>query len=199
MPPAPSCISVVFSRSSSNSSFSPPQFTGLYCVGWVHSAHGIRGEIFVRLNAGVADWADDVETLSLLAKGAKDVVAFKIQKISAHKDGLIVRLEGVVDRNRAEEIAKSLVYIDEDLLESEEGEAIYLKQILGFKLLDPAGLILGEITGFATNGMQDLLRVKTPDGKEALVPLVAAFLQHIDFDKQQVTMDLPPGLFNLED
>lgn len=187
------------SRSSSSSSFSPPPFPGLYCVGWVQSAHGIRGELFVRLNADVADWADDVEAFALLAKGGTDIESFDIQKVTPHKNGLIVKLKGVSDRNRAEEIAKSLVYIDEGLLQSEPGEPVFLKQILGFELIDVAGQVLGKIVGFATNGQQDLLRVQPPNGKEALVPLIDEFLENIDFDKQQVTMDLPPGLFNLED
>lgn len=199
MRPARNCISAVSSRSSSNSSYSPPQFPGLYCVGWVQSAHGIRGELFVRLNAGQADWLDDVETLSLFKKGDEQPASFEIKKISEHKDGLIVGLEGLTDRNRAEELAKCSVYIDEALLESEEGEPIFLKQILGFSLVDMNGAVLGVIRGFASNGQQDLLRVYPDSGGEALIPFIDEFIKHIDFDKQQVTMDLPPGLFNLED
>lgn len=198
MPLAQSCISAVSSRSSSNSSYSPPHFPGLYCVGWVQSAHGIRGELFVRLKAGQADWLEDIKNLSLLKPGQTQPESFEIEKISAHKDGLIVGLKDWRDRNRAEEWRKSSVYIAEDLLQAEEGETIYLKQILGFTVLDLEGKNLGVIRDFASSGFQDLLKVYPSDGGEVLIPFVDAFIKHIDFDKQELTMDLPPGLFDLE-
>lgn len=116
-----------------------------------------------------------------------------------HKDGMIVTLEGVKDRNRAEELAKSSVYIDRELLQAEEGDRVFLDQLLGFKVMLKDGPEVGVIQGFATNGPQDLLRVVNAGGAEALIPLVDAFLVDIDFDKQQVTMDLPPGLVDLEE
>lgn len=165
----------------------------------MQSAHGIRGELFIRLNAGRADWLDNAETLSLLPKNSKELIPLTIVKLKAHKDGLIGSFKEIGDRNRAEELAKSSVYIPQSLLESEPGEPVYLDQISGFEVVDPSGTVLGRIEGFATNGPQDLLQLRTPEGREALVPLIDEFLVHIDFDKQQVTMDLPPGLINLEE
>lgn len=94
---------------------------------------------------------------------------------------------------------KSGVYIPESLIVAEEGEGIFLKQILNFKVIAPDEKQLGEIVGFATNGAQDLLRLKTAAGEEALIPFVDAFIVNIDFDKQTVKMDLPQGLLNLEE
>lgn len=199
MPHRRSYTNAVSSKSSSNSSFSPANFPGFHCVGWVQSAHGLRGELFVRLYAGVADWQNDAENLSLLLKNESSLKSFSIHKMSAHKDGFIVKFNEVRDRNHADALAKSGVYVSEDLLQSDEGEPVFLKQIDGFEVLDKEGALLGKITGFGSNGPQDLLKVQTPAMKEALVPLVDAFLVHIDFDKQTVTMDLPPGLLNLED
>jgi 16S rRNA processing protein RimM len=184
---------------SSGSKFTPQKFEGYHCVGWVSMAHGIRGEAFVRLYAGRSDWHSQAKSLSLLMKGTDVLKVLSVQKITPHKDGLIVKFAEVRDRNQAEAIAKSGVYITEDLLQSPEGEPVFLKQIEGFEIVDKQGVLLGKISGFGSNGPQDLLKVDTPEGKEALVPLVDAFLVHIDFDKQRVTMDLPPGLFSLEE
>ncbi len=151
----------------------------------------------MRLYAGTSDWHEDAESLSLLLGG--DLKEFSIQKATPHKDGLIVKFKDVRDRNQAETLAKAGVYVADSLLVADEGEPVFLKQLLGFDVIDPTGAALGQIEGFASNGPQDLLKVITVEGKEGLIPLVDAFLVHIDFDKQQVTMDLPPGLFNLED
>ena len=187
------------SRSSSNS-YSPPVFPGLFNIGWIKSAHGIRGELFLRTHAGRADWSEDTNEIAILPNGKSAVEKFEILEMNPHKDGWILKLKGVRDRNHAEALAKSAVYIDETLLEEDrEGEQIYLKQIQEFEVIDPKGVKLGVIRSFSTNGLQDLLVIETVDGREGLIPLVDAFLVHIDFDKKQVTMDLPPGLLGDEE
>lgn len=169
-------------------------------VGWVQSAHGIRGEIFVRLSAGSADWLDDLEQLYLLASEglnkptANALTEHQVTYARPHKDGLIVKLADVVDRNRSEELRKSLVYIDSELLVAEAGEQIYLKEILGFDVSD-RGTVVGKITGFSSNGMQDILQVaRTESGDEVLIPFVDDFIVEIDFEKKLVNMSLPEGL-----
>ncbi|MGE0527096.1 MAG: ribosome maturation factor RimM [Bdellovibrionales bacterium] len=195
----------MFSRSSNKS---PPSFPGYYCVGWVKSAHGIRGEIFIQLYAGTADWLPGARGLELLCSPASDLRHFELVSASAHKDGLIAQLKSVDSRNASEALRRSLVYVVETLLASPPEEGIFLRQIEGFELLDSQGQVLGVIIGFASNGPQDLLRIRRdqkgrddkPDkASESLVPLVDAFLMNIDFDKKQVTMDLPPGLLSVED
>lgn len=182
-----------------STNYKSPQFEGFHSVGWIQSAHGIRGELFLRLFAGKADWCDEVESLALLKKGETKLHFFKIRRAKAHKDGLIVQLEGLPDRTEAETWVKASAYVSNEILIADPGESVYLKQIEGFEIVDPQGLKLGIISGFASNGPQDLLEVRLVQGQLALVPLVDAFLIHIDFDKRQVSMDLPPGLLNIEE
>lgn len=177
----------MFSRSSNK------EFPGRHKVGWVQSAHGIRGEIFVRLSAGSADWLDELEVFYLLTPEASELTKHSVSYARPHKDGLIVKLDDVKDRNRSEELRKSSVYIDSELLTAEEGEQIYLSQILGFEVVD-RGTPVGKISGFATNGEQDLLEVGS-----ALIPFVDDFIVEIDFEKRIVNMTLPDGLLSIED
>jgi 16S rRNA processing protein RimM len=163
----------------------------------VKSAHGIRGEIYIQLNAGQADWLEDLNKLWLCPAGSTELRAWDVQMCRPHKEGLIVRLAGVPDRNAAEELRKQSIYIEESLLVAEPNDGFYLKQILGFTVVESSGAVVGEIVGFGSNGPQDLLRVRRDGSTEALIPLVEAFLRDIDFDKRVVTMDLPQGLFDL--
>lgn len=194
---APSCISVVFSRSSNK--FTPQKFSGYHCVGWVKQAHGIRGEIFVQLYAGQADWLSRLNIVSLLLPGQSALKTWDVEQFRPHKEGLILKLKGVNDRNLSETMRKSGCYIPEEWLVASEGEGFFLAQILNFDVIAPDGARLGKIVGFGSNGPQDLLRLQRENGVEALVPFVEAFIQHIDFDKHQVKMDLPPGLLDLEE
>lgn len=185
---------------SSRSSSSYPEFKSFHRVGFVAGAHGIRGEVFVRLFAGAADWRTDSGVLHLLPDGATALSKTDVRALKLHKDGFIVTLAGVPDRNAAERLKGAQVYIDEALLESEPGEAIFLREVLGFTLIDLDDAPLGEVVDFATNGQQDLLVVRRADsGKRALVPFVEAFVVDINVDARTVRVDLPEGLLTLGD
>jgi 16S rRNA processing protein RimM len=166
-------------------------------VGWVKQAHGIRGELFVQLYAGKADWLSDLNSVSLLAPGDSTLKTWDVEVCRPHKEGLILKVKGVSDRNTSETMRKSGVYIPQEMLVADEG--LFLGQILNFKVVDLHGVVLGEIIGFASNGVQDLLRLKRENGVEALIPFVDAFVANIDFDNHQVKMDLPQGLLDLEE
>lgn len=201
MRPAPNSTNAVSSRSSNRQ---PPELAGFHWVGWVRSPHGLKGEVYIQLKTKVADWLDSVEAFTLWNDGKTQLL--EIDRITPFKDGLRVKFLTIDDRNQSEALHKWQVYIEDDLLVSEPGESVYLKQILDFEIVDPSGLHIGTIVGFATNGVQDLLRVMVPiegqessknsprSGHEALVPFVDAFIVRLDLEKKQVVMDLPPGL-----
>lgn len=131
----------------------------------------------------------------LLLPDATELKEFEVEKSKPHKDGLIVKLKGVPSRNEAETLRKSAVFVSEEVLVSEPGEPIFLGEIEGFTLVSKDDAVLGKITGFSSNGPQDLLKVETPKG-ERLVPFIDEFIVDIDFDKECVRMDLPPGLLD---
>lgn len=149
----------------------------------------------MQLFAKAADWS--VEALHLERDNA--LKTFKIQRSKPFKAGLIVKLDGISDRNQAEAWEKAQVYIPESALEAKPGETIFLKQIQGFDVADSEDRFLGRIIGFGSNGPQDLLEVERLNGKTALIPFVDDYIVRIDFDKKRLTLDVPKGLLDVED
>ncbi len=166
-------------------------------VGWVKDAHSLKGEVYVQLHARTADWLDSTNELHLQLNEGDAIQAYVIERAKPFKEGLIVKFEGVTDRTAAEGLRKAKVFVDEELLVAAPGDAVYLNQLLDFSV-DDKGHAVGQIVGFMSNGPQDLLRIARPGASEALVPLVDAYILSIDFDKKQISMDLPPGLLNID-
>lgn len=166
-------------------------------VGWVKDAHGLRGEVYIQLEAKSADWLDSAGELFLQKADGEALDRMVIERAKPFKEGLIVKFEGVVDRNASELLRKARVFLDEDLLVAEPGDRVFLNQLLDFELFDRTESV-GRVVGFMTNGAQDLLRIERPGRKEALIPLVDAYILSIDFDKQTLAMDLPPGLLSVD-
>jgi 16S rRNA processing protein RimM len=164
-------------------------------IGKIAKAQGIKGEVFVYLLAKEAAWLDGLETMFLCLK---DWAAYKVERARFHKQGLIVKLEGIDTRNQAEELKNVEVGIDPELLVSAEGESIYLEEVLGFKVIDKSLGDIGVIEEFSSNGAQDLL-VISKDKKRWEVPFVDEFIVDIDWDKKSINLDLPEGLLSDED
>ena len=166
-------------------------------IGKVREAHGLKGDLYVLIFSGDVSWVKKVKTFALKNKGG-EVDTYEIERIKPFKKGVIVKGLGITDRTLAEGLEHSEFMIDGELLVSKPGETIFLNEILNFKLKDVEQVVLGDIVGFSSNGVQDLLVVQTKADKKVEVPFVDAFIKKIDFKHQAVVMDLPEGLFDLE-
>lgn len=174
-------------------------------VGKVKDAHGIRGDLYVLIFSGDVSWAKQMRQFQLNWKkqvpqsdgtNRSELMqeTFAVKKFRPFKQGLILTVDEVKDRNHAELLKGAEFYIDEKLLVSEPGETIFLSEILNYKIKDVEAKELGTIVGFSSNGVQDLLEVKKIDEKIVLIPFVDAFIKKMDFKNQSIMMDLPPGL-----
>lgn len=169
--------------------------TDWYKVGWVKSAHGIKGELYIQLLSKKADWLEDLESFQLKPlPGKGESRVFKFKKAKPHKVGLIVLPEGFSNRNQSEEWKGADFLIDKAILQTEEGEKPYLVEFEGFQVEDARTGVVGTVKGFMDNGAQDLLVVESPEGKEIMIPFVDAFVVETDKQARLLKMDLPEGL-----
>lgn len=162
-------------------------------VGKVKDAHGIRGELFIVLFAGEAEWLDQLEVIRLVPEAGGAVREFEVKSVRLHKNGLIAKTEELRDRNAAEALKGLMLEIPESFLVSSPGESIYLREIENFKVIVKDRGEVGTITAFSSNGAQDLLVVATPEGPFD-IPFVEAFVEEIDYKAREVRMNLPEGL-----
>ena len=164
-------------------------------VGCARGPHGIRGEVFLISFVNNTDWLSNLKCVTLSNKSAQQI-ELKIESIRRHKNGFILKTPDVVDRNQAETYKGYEWLAPFEYFTSKPGENIYLGEIEGFKVIEEQMGEVGEITGFTSNGAQDILLVLSPKGVEFQIPLVGPFISEIDFEQGQIIMKLPPGLVN---
>ncbi len=167
-------------------------------IGKVHSPQGIRGELFVSIFSGEAAWYEQWDTLYLSTDSEESpTLEMKIKRSREHQKqgrwGFAVTTEEVKDRSRAEDMKGYKVYIPESFLISEEGEELYLREVLGFRVVDKTRGDVGEVIGFSGNSMQDILVIEGEQGHFE-VPFVEPILIETDKDKRLLQMDIPLGL-----
>jgi 16S rRNA processing protein RimM len=112
-----------------------------------------------------------------------------------HSSRLLVRLAEIPDRNAAEAARGILLHatIPADAVPDDPDE-FYDHQLIGLAAYDVSGAALGEVTGLVHGGAQDLLTVRTPDGRDALVPFVKALVPEVDLAARRVVIADRPGL-----
>lgn len=162
-------------------------------VGKIKDAFHLRGELYVLIFSGEWEWIEDLKQCQVGGK------TYQVKKLRAHKDGLVVSLEQVTDRTMAEALKGKSFCIPAESLISDEGETIYLSEILGFQVVDENSDFTGYIESFSTNGEQDLLVIKIEgQSKPIEVPFVDDFIVKIIFEDKKVIMDLPEGIWEVE-
>jgi len=168
-------------------------------VGRVVKAHGITGEVVVDVRT------DDPElrfapgaTLHVRKTGApqRDYV---VETARPHGARLLVRLAGVGDRDGADALRGSVFVVDSaDLPPITEADTYYDHQLEGLLVRAGAGEEIGTVTEVLHTAAGELLAIKRTDGRELLVPFVAAFVPSVSLAEQTLVIDPPDGLLDLE-
>ena len=90
----------------------------------------------------------------------------------------------------------SLYISTDDLVEREEGE-YYYHELIGSRVETVDGRDVGVVATLIRSGTQDLLVVNGGDRGEILIPVVPAIVVEVDIAKEQVVIDPPEGLLDL--
>ena len=111
-----------------------------------------------------------------------------------------VKFQEIKDRTGSEAVGKPILSVPESLFQSPKGERLYLRELLNFKVLDGrTDRLVGLVVGLSSNGPQDLLEVETESGSRILIPLVEQYSPKFDFEGQQLTLNLPEGLIEVNE
>ncbi len=115
-----------------------------------------------------------------------------------HQGRLLVRFEEIPDRTAAE-TARGLLLVhavagDE---RPDDPEEFYDHQLVGAQVLTTDGAVAGELTGIVHGAAQDLLVVRTTDGREAMVPFVRALVPTVDAAGGRIVVADRPGLLSV--
>ena len=163
--------------------------SGRIRVARIGAAHGGRGEVklwpFTQDPMAVADYGP-LET----EDGAR---RFEIETLRAAKDHLVARLKGIGDRDAAETLRNTDLFVSRDKLPPiDEDDTYYHADLVGMAAVSPDGVPLGNVTAIHNFGAGDLIEIATTAGGEPLLlPFTETTVPNIDMALRQVTVVLP--------
>ena len=169
---------------------------GRLCVGRVVGAHGLRGQLRLRIDGDAEAWLVRGVTVVLAAAGAEAGRVFEVKAAApGRRHEWRVTLAGVEDRDGSEALRGREVFIEVSALPALEDGAFYGYQIVGCQLEDEAGNAVGRVTGVWETGA-DVLVIEGEDGREHLVP--AALLRDVDPAAGRAVAEIPAGLLETD-
>lgn len=162
----------------------------------IGAAHGIKGELRVKTFTG--------DPLALADYGplyAKDGRTFEIAAIRPANEVVVVRFKGVNDRNAAEALTNTELFVDRSALpdDGDEGE-FYHTDLVGLAVRDENGEPVGKVFAVQNFGGGDILEIQYQGRKGVLIPFTQAAVPVVDIAGGFVAIDtVAAGLVEDED
>ncbi len=160
-----------------------------FTIGKVTGVHGLNGIL------KVASFAESVDTFrkgrSLLVKSeGEEGRLYLILHASPHKHGVLLTLEGIENREQAEDLVGKEILVNRDQLPEPEEGTWFWQDLMGLDVVDHIKGYLGKITHIFPTGANDVL-VVTDNDRETLVPMHKYFVESVDMSCHTVKTTLP--------
>ena len=153
-------------------------------------AHGIRGAAGLKLD----NPADSIlcSGLAVLLKPASDKSAIVVEGQIFHVDEIkfgnkiIISFKEVSDRTQMEALLPFTILVDRSDFPETSDDEIYLADLVGLKVLNPAEKLVGVVKGTYNHGSIDIIVVELKSGEELDIPFHEDFVKEVDWDKGQI-------------
>lgn len=153
----------------------------------INAAHGIKGDVKVFL------YVEDVDLLRHIKNfTTKDGKIFTLKSIKPGEKIVTAAFEGVTDRNMAEALRGTELFMPKHALpEIEDEDEFYIDDLIGLKVRLQDGTDFGTIRTVWNFGAGDILEIEKLDGGELLLPFRLEFVPEIDVEAGVVVIVEP--------
>jgi 16S rRNA processing protein RimM len=163
------------------------QAEGLVVLGAVAGAHGVRGEVKVRTFTETPEGLAAYGPLTGDPGGRR----FVVLALRPAKDGAVVRLDGVADREAAAALKGTRLCVPRAALgEPEDEDSFFHVDLIGLAAEDEAGARLGTVAAVHDFGAGDMLEVRLAEGRSVLVPFRRERVPTVDVKGGRVVVRL---------
>jgi 16S rRNA processing protein RimM len=161
------------------------------CLGVMVGAHGVRG--LVKVKSFTAEPADVAAYGPVSDESGQRRWHLEVAGPSPGKgdDMLLVRIEGVKDRDAAQALHGTRLYVERAALPEPEAEEFYHADLIGLRVEDAGGQVLGTVKAVENHGAGDLLEVEGVDGRVLLLPFTHAVVPLVDIAGGRLVAEPP--------
>jgi 16S rRNA processing protein RimM len=160
-------------------------------VGRITRAHGVSGEVSVLVLSQLPERFDPGS--SLLVEGSADAT-LTVVGVRPHRQRLLVRFQGIEDRDAAERLAGRYLFVPADSVPPPPEGEYWTHQLIGSAVVTEGGTSLGRIAEVMHTQANDVWAARDEAGNETLVPALRDVVVSVDVDAGRVVVRELPGL-----
>ena len=160
-------------------------------AGQIVGTHGVRGEVRVQ------SWCDSPEIFASLKTLYWDAAGTQPVRVKSrvHKNLALAKLEGVDTVQDASVLRGRILYLNSRDLDL--GDRYFIQDLVGLSVVDAdSGTVYGELTDVSNTGANDIYHMRTPDGREILIPVIPDIIRRVDIDGGRIAICPMKGLFD---
>lgn len=162
-------------------------------IGKIIKTHSFKGELVVKLDI---EFEQIIETeLFFVVIDGITVPFFTVKNTRSYKNSqMLITFEDIDNDKNAEQMLGYDIFIEKEKFEIEEGDNSFSYD--GYKVFDKQGFI-GTVQGFLNIPANPILSIYDKDNNEVLVPFNEIFIENIDSEKNEIHLNLPKGLIDI--
>ncbi len=160
--------------------------------GKIVTTHGVRGEVKVEPWCDTPDFLLDFDTFYL----GRERRPVQVEKSRVHGSMVLLKLKGWDSPEEATKLRGTVIYIDRDEVELEEGE-YFIQDIIGLEVVDADdGHCYGKLVDVTETGANQVYHIRFDDDQVRLIPAIPQVVISIDLQAERMEIRPLAGLFD---
>lgn len=167
-------------------------------VGFIFRPHGVRGELKINPETSSPDQFERFEQIWVGPNehGASPYVPTSVRYQQTKRGTtVILQLDGVDSRERAEAITKQSLFVPAEVLEVDDDE-LMLHNLVDLDVVSTTDERIGVVEDVLEHPAHITLTIRRTDGREAMIPFVADFVHDVDLDAGRLVVTPIEGLLD---
>ncbi len=156
-------------------------------LGVVIGAHGLKGE--VKVKTFTAEAGNLHAYGALHTKNGLEIAVMAVRLVKA--DLVVVQFAGVADRNGADALKGTELFIAREALPPTDADEFYHADLVGLRAEDSEGRTIGTVRGIHNFGAGDVIEILRADGSDIFLPFTRETVPEVDMKAGRLVIAVP--------
>lgn len=162
-------------------------------IGKILNFHGIQGEAKVGFSKNQQDFLKKLK--EVYVKTEADYIKLEITSVRFNKTFALIKFKGIDSINDLMPYKGCLMFVEkQSVKENLDEDEFLIEDLTGLDVVDLDNNPIGVVTGVSSNGVNDLISVKSKTKKISLVPFVKELVPNVDIKGKKIVVNNIEGL-----
>lgn len=161
-------------------------------IGQIVNTFGIKGQ--VKINPLTDDIGQFKKLKEIYIEKNKKLELYKIENVKYHKNMIILKLQGIDTPEQAEKYRNCYIKINRKNARKLPEGTYFIVDLIGLDVYTDEEKLLGNLEDIYNTGSSDIYVVRTPEGKQILLPAINEVIKKVDMKNKKIIVHIIEGL-----